>query len=374
MWIVIYHFLTLISAIPQAGFSDVYGRKKHLLISLISVTLAAAYVVFAYLAKLHHLESSYFPAAIFTVIPVCIFLGISGNTIPIARAAIADLKIHDFRTAIGWSTTFIGFGWITSIMLGLILPPVGVLMFAILLQTSIVFIVKYYFFDLRDSDEVIKHKHNWMNTIFSSYKWFISMFLVSGGAAALFAYLCTETTFYQIYSINEEGEVNLGDKVTGLLMAFGYAFGVIAQWIIYCSDKKGIKFGITFSFLSLSILFIFKFLLSRELVYLSFNTSYLIEGILNFLFALGFGFFVPSLFSLMATKINAHHAGRLFGAIDITDTLALGISSFSLFLREKIHFEDLLIYSLLLCFFIIAGIFYKNFIRRFSTYEKLYRK
>ena len=367
-WIVIYYVLTLFAAIPQSGFSDFYGRKKHLLISSICVLLSAVYLSLAHIVKIPTSALNSFSISIITTFPVCFLLGVTGNAIPIARAGIADLKIHDFRTAMGWSTTFIGFGWITSIMLGLVLPPIGVLMVVILVQAIVTFIIKYVFDDTEDLS-ITNPRPHYLNTIFKSYQWFGSMFLVTGGAAAILAYLFTETSFYQIYSINEEGVISLGSKVTGLVMAFGYAFGVIIQWIINWSDKSGIKFGITFSLLSLAFLVVFKLFFQSNLPIFNQN-HFIIEGILNFLFSLGFGFSVPSLFSLMSSKIEPHHSGRLFGAIDTTDTLALSLSSFALYLRDKLKFKDTIVYSLLLLFFISSFIFYRVFIKRFSSYEK----
>lgn len=368
-WLVIFHVFTLISAIPQAGLSDNYGRKRHLTISSTCVLLSVFLLLAIHLAtKALAADLHSFHLSFVTTLPICFLLGMAGNTIPIARAGIADLKIHNFRTAMGWSTVFIGFGWIVPVLLGLIFPPYGVLITSILTLTISIFIIRRFFFD--PLDHPLNHKVSIFKTIYKSYKWFISMFLVTGGAAALIAYLFSETTFYQIYSLNEEGFVSTENKVVGLVMAFGYAFGVIMQWIIYCTDKVGIKFGTSFSFLILSLIFGFKIIFNEFL-----SSSYesylvLIEGVLNFLFAFGFGFIVPSLFSLMASKISPHHAGRLFGAIDVTDTFALNCSSFLVLLKEVFDFNDNFVYTLILSFFGVSFVFYKLFLNRFSSYEK----
>jgi hypothetical protein len=89
------------------------------------------------------------------------------------------------------------------------------------------------------------------------------MFLAIGGSAAILAYLFTETTFYQIYTLDEDGVINFGIKLIGILMAFGYAFGVIMQWIIGCSDKNGIKFGIIFSLIPLLLLVSFNLIFKK---------------------------------------------------------------------------------------------------------------
>jgi MFS family permease len=369
MWIVIYYAFTLVAAIPQAGFSDFFGRKKHLIISSLSVLLSVAYLAFVYITKLYCVELPGFSLSIITTLPICLLLGVAGNAIPIARAGIADLKVHDFRTALGLSTTFIGFGWISAILLGIILPPIGVLITAMIVQFSVIVIIKHLFSDHEDSNIKSMKKTSYFHATINSYKWFASMFLVAGGAAAIVAYLFTETIFYQIYSLNEEGLVSLSVKVVGLLMAFGYAFGVVMQWIVGFSDKRGIRFGVLFSLVSLVFL-VFLRVYADGNVNINVYNALIAEGVLNFLFAFGFGFSVPSLFTLMASKIEPHHAGRLFGAIDTTDTLALSLSAFALYLKDMLIINEINIYIYLLLFFMVSFIFYGIFIKRFSSYEK----
>jgi len=363
LWITVYYVFTFFCAIPQSGFSDVFGRKKHLLISCYFVCLSAGYLLLLHLTNGHRNLYS------ILVLPVCLFLGVAGNSIPIARAGIADLKIHDFRTAMGWSTIFIGFGWGTAVILGFILSPLNVIISALLIQLTTIFLISKYF---QDAEDYSIHKHRkkqYFRVIFKSYKWFGSMFMVTGGAAAIFAYLFAETSFYQIYSLDEEGTIALSTQVIGLLMAVGYAFGVIIQWIIYFSDKKGIKYGIGISSITLIIFLAFKVLVDYPShIFLKENAD-LIEGILDFLFSFGFGFTIPSLFSLMSKKLETHHFGKLFGAIDSTDTCALSLSFFVLYLKTSLNIEKLSIYLVSLLFFLVSVIFYLIFIKRFSSYE-----
>lgn len=366
-WISLYHTFALIFAIPQSGLSDNRGRKKHLIFSLFCVLLSVALFILIYVfVKISLINVSQF--SFFTVFPICLLAGVTGNVIPIARAGLADLKIHDFRAAMGWSTIFIGFGWVAPILLGLIFFPLGVMISSIIILLFVILIVKKFFFDPEDSsirrgDSVIKISWN-------SYRWFASMFLVAGGAFSVFAYLFSEISFYQIYSLVEDGVHGPENQVVGLIMAFGYAFGIIIQWIVYCSDESGIKFGSLLSLTFLFVIFCFK-LFSHEISdIVSLNNYYIIEGILNFSFSFGFGFLIPSLFSLMAKRVHPHHAGRLFGAIDFTDTLALNISAFILFLKEKLSFNDSVDYTVSLALFGVSFVFYKYFLRRFSSYEK----
>lgn len=368
-WIAFYHTAALFFAIPQAGLSDSQGRKRHLLIALFCVLFAVIlFFVSYFLAKLSLINTSEFSFSLITALPICLFLGVAGNVIPIARAGLTDLKIHDFRIAMGWSTTFIGFGWVAPILLGLIFFPAGVIVSLIILLLVSLLIVKKYFFDQEDVN-VIKNTQL-KKSVKNSYLWFFSMFLVTGGASALFAYLFSEISFYQVYLLAAEGILESETQVVGLIMAFGYAFGIIMQWIVYNSDESGVKFGSLFSFISLLILFCLKLSINYFPFILLTKVHFIVEGLLNFLFSFGFGFLIPSLFSLMARKIRPHHAGRLFGAIDITDTLSLNGSAFLLFFKEKLKFNDSVDYTIALLLFCTSIFFYKNFLRRFSSYEK----
>ncbi|MDP1608387.1 MAG: MFS transporter [Chlamydiales bacterium] len=368
-WVAFYHTAALFFAIPQAGLSDNQGRKKHLLIALLCILLAVLlFLVSYFLAKMSLISTSEFSFSLLTALPICLFLGVAGNVIPIARAGLTDLKIHDFRIAMGWSTTFIGFGWVAPILLGLIFFPAGVITSLILFLLISLISIKKHFFDQEDLN--IKKAPQFKKIIKNSYLWFISMFLVTGGASALFAYVFSEISFYQVYLLTAEGIIENETQVVGLIMAFGYAFGIIMQWIIYNSDESGVKFGSLFSFLSLFILFLLKISINYHYLTLPTKTYFIIEGLFNFLFSFGFGFLIPSLFSLMARKIRPHHAGRLFGAIDIMDTLALNGSALILFFKEKLKFNDSIDYTIALCLFLTSIFCYKNFLRRFSSYEK----
>ncbi len=278
-------------------------------------------------------------------IPICFFLGVTGNVIPIARAGLADLRTHDFRIVLGWSTVSIGFGWISPIIFGFMFKNLGVIILSLLIQIIATILIIIYFQDYEDYTINSNFKPSIIKSIKKSYKWFISMFSVIGGALGIFAYIFAETTFYQIYSFDVVGSTEDVDntKVVGIIMAFGYAFGVLMQWIIVKSDKKILKIGALFSLLMLISLVFFKYLPIFSIFYSDY-TDYMkdkIEGVLTFLIATGYGFTVPALFSIMSKNTKVHHYGKLFGAIDSVDTFALGITFFTLFFINKIkYFKD----------------------------------
>jgi predicted MFS family arabinose efflux permease len=48
-----------------------------------------------------------------------------------------------------------------------------------------------------------------------------------------------------------------------------------------------------------------------------------IVTVFNFLFAFGFGFFVPCLFAFAAKRFNPNLQGKMYGLIDATDALGI---------------------------------------------------
>jgi hypothetical protein len=142
---------------------------------------------------------------------------------------------------------------------------------------------------------------------YRSYTWCIGMLFVTGGGVAFLAYLFSETAFYQLYVLDELPQNVIGQKISGVLMGAAYFIGVVALWAVNPSDKKSIKFGITFSFLSILAYYAIESYNVLTLTRLA-NESYnlYIKIILQFLFAFGFGFSVPALFSLMSNNVHSN--------------------------------------------------------------------
>jgi hypothetical protein len=361
-WIVFYYVLTLLAAIPQAGFSDDSGRKKHLLIASSCVLGAVAYLLTMLSLKINTVSFSWM---IFAVLPICFLLGVLGNAIPIARGCLASMKIHNFRTSIGLTSACIGLAWVTVNLLGLVLEPMGVVWFSIVLQLiSLVFVWLFFNFN----EKPIEKRESFFSVIYKSYKWCGTMLLVAGGAAAFSAYLLTETAFYHIYALDELREATIGKKAVGSFMGFAYLFGVIAQWIVYPSDKNSLKFGVICSFFFVFLFFLLNYHNGDGL--LKEDDLLKTNGVLQFFFAFGFGFSVPALFSLMSKNVHPNHSGRLFGAVDTTDTGALGLSAASLYLKDKVRLDNSFLYSIVLILFVVSLIIYYRFIKLFKSYEK----
>lgn len=141
-------------------------------------------------------------------------------------------------------------------------------------------------------------------------------------------------------------------------------------WIVNPSSKNSIKFGVLFSFFCLLFLLIDNYLFPESKFILEEIYALRINGIVQFFFALGFGFFVPSLFALMSNHVHPHHFGRLFGAVDSTDTAGLYLSSTLLDVKTKLKFHTQIFYFTLLLLFSFSLILYYNVIKVFKSYEK----
>lgn len=360
-WVTLYYLISFFAAVPQAGFSDESGRKKHLLIAsscILGTTIW--FLIIAWLqAIVPRLAITTIPA--FSILPACVVIGLLGNVIPIARGCLAALKLHNFQAAIGLTSSAIGLGWITSDFLTLALGSNGVLIFSSFLQLIVIICVKisYFFQENRTVHKKIIRK---------SYTWLLSILFVTGGSTALAAYLLTETTFYQIYTLDEFPSNTTGGKIIGTLMGIGYSAGVIMLWILNPSNKNSIKFGLVISFSCLIAMiicvFVFPEVPSRDFYMLRTN------GVLQFLFALGFGFSVPALFSLMSNHVHPSHFGRLFGAIDSTDTAALYFSAFLLNLKTRLMLNDQIVFVSSSLLILLSARLYYKVIKVFRSYEK----
>jgi sugar phosphate permease len=73
--------------------------------------------------------------------------------------------------------------------------------------------------------------------------------------------------------------------------------------------------------------------------------DFFLVNVLNMFFALGFGFFVPCLFSSISKKHPMHEQGKIYGLIDSTDALGLMIAVLIILISGTGLFYQLLIGS-----------------------------
>jgi len=369
-WTAFYYIVSFFAAIPQSGLSDESGRKKHLLIASFCVLTALACLLISIVlnSKMQGFNLPYPALMALTVFPPCLLLALTGNAIPIARGFLSILKLHNFRISIGLSTACIGLGWITVDLLQLKFSSIKVLLISIFIQLIIIMLIAYSL-DFKEVSQGFKKRVS--TIVYSSYTWCVGMLFVTGGIAAFLAYLFSETAFYQIYILDELPKTIFKEKVNGISMGIAYFIGVISLWIINPSDKKSIKFGILFSFISILIYLCLDFF--NELISnhseIQQHVMY-IKGGSQFLFSFGFGFSIPALFSLMSNNIHPDHTGRLFGAVDSTDTAALASTDLLLGKFLKVKGNNLILSSIIFTLIFLSLICYYRFIKIFKSYEK----
>lgn len=364
-----YYVITAVAAIVQAGFSDDFGRKRHLLISCISAVISGL----IFLCTLLIISSSTSQSAIVSLVIAALapfVLGIAGNSIPIARGCLVDLDIHDFRTTMAFTTVFIAFGWLAANFSEFLLGSSGSVSIALILQTiSVIFIAKYY---SPKKNIPLKKTLSLTKNIYNSWKWLIHMALVPGGLYAIIAYFFSETAFYQVYLHNELPNSAFGMKISGTLMGLAYLLGITCQSATYPSDKACVKFGTSFSLSTLVAIVFFNLILKINFIdeALSPVICTKILGFLQFFFAFGFGFFVPALFSIISENIHSDHFGRLFGVIETTDTISLSVSEKIIDIKNKFFSSNLIMSMLTLLLFFTSFLVYCKFLRVFNSYEE----
>lgn len=353
---VIFYIIVLCAAIPQSKLSDEYGRKRHLLFASYIVMLSGILIVGLIAAT----ESFSQQMLIFlSAIPI-ILLAVGGNFIPIARSCIASLEIKSFRSSIGYTTAMVGFGCITVDMLSFIFLPLQIMVITLLMQfICTIMTIKYY-----NRREYIDRDRKIIVVIKESYKHLLKIVILTGGLSLVLTYLVTNTVFYNIYIEDDINAFPAYRKLVAISMGIAYFLGVLTQFIINPSDTKSIKFGLILSTLSIVMLlcfnnsFVLRLYVSIEsLIHLK------VKDILQFCFAFGFGYFVPSIFSLISKNINKKHYGWLFGLIDATDTASLLLSSVVIYLFSKTSINEItlnILNVIVLVFAVVISLIFLN--------------
>ena len=261
-----------------------------------------------------------------------VILATGGNFIPITRSCIASLETQSLRSSIGYTTTMIGFACITVNILSFIFSPLQILVTTLLGQLiCIIMIIKYY-----NQQEYIDRNQKIIVVIKDSYKHLLKIIILTAGLNLILTYLFTNTVFYNIYVEDGDNAFPAYKQLAGISMGIAYFLGVLTQFIFNPSDIKSIKFGLILSTVSVVILVCLKntfFLRLYDSIESFIHLK--IQDIAQFCFAFGFGYFIPSIFSLLSKNITKKHYGWLFGLIDATDTASLLLSSIIIYSFSK---------------------------------------
>lgn len=340
----------------QSGFSDFYGRKKSLIISL-SISLISTFLIFVFVDNI-------LSVALMLIIATTI-KGIWGNTIPIAFAAIADTQSGDYRGSFALASSTYSLAFITLIIVHqlsfsdtFLIYIVGV----ILILSLIVCFLQ--FGDSKDRTAHLPYKvdvHN-ESKLFSSL-WKIGKKEVSLikqellrtlTTKVLLAYLLWEISMYSIL-VSEVDFYRGKSHNFALSMMIGYLVGIFILKLKPCKkvkDSTMIKWGYFFSFYSLIPYFLLFWFIR--------DNNYLL-GICYFFHAFGNALLSPTIITILAKKRPSHDQGKILGLMESADTIAFLFSTISvmIFIFFKFPVFVLIVFSFVS--FSISWIFYKTF-------------
>lgn len=290
----------------QAGFSDFSCRRRGLLFALI-ITFISLVMMF-------------WQWAFFAVVLLLAALvkGVAGNVVPIARAALADTIKHNFRFAIGLSTSAIAIGYIFTTEMTRCLSNTAFIIILVVSLVALYVLGKLFFFDRRDLDKETKPATLWQGTkteLRLLYTNFLCdrIFLLS-----CLAYFFWELSFYLTFIKDVELENGFFENFS-FTMCVGYLLGVILLRFTRKSDPHVLRWGYTLAVVSLLTIFVSFF------VTLGLFADYA-PLIAYFFYSLGFGFIVPCLFSMVSKIREPHEQGKIYGLIDSFDTVAFTIA------------------------------------------------
>lgn len=316
--ILIFSFLIIqaLAAPIQAGYSDLYCRKKSLIFSLslsiISLTFALFYVT----------QWSISWVIISMMILIKSFLG---NTLPIAWASLADAKMKDFRFSVGFATIGMAGGYLVLSLIQKAFSPSSSIIFSIILILLGVLLCMRFFIDIRGKSKQSPQNNTIQKEVVVIFTDFL---LCKRFRRALIVFMLWELSFYCVFILDVDMHIKAFDNLS-LTMILGWILGVMILKFIKASDTSLIKIGFHLSIWSLISLLIFRFLFSES--------KYILLS-LYFIYSIGCGLLVPSLFSILSKERKGNEQGKIYGLIDSIDTIAfllaailgIGYNSFNL--------------------------------------------
>lgn len=315
--------LLLIQAIAapiQAGFSDFYGRKKSLLISLTASFIAMTLQFFYSQETLSYIS---------ILIVIVILKGMLGNTIPLSWAAIADTQEKNVRFSFALSTGSFAAAYLLLILSNKLLSKEHSSILTIILFFALLILCILLFKDLRDfknESKISRKPHiesdqrfKKLKLIFNDIKLIGKDLSVFHTRQALLAFLLWEISLYSILLLYVDFDLSQFSRIA-IGMVSGYLFGVLLlKFLNKVKDSVIIKFGYNISAISLIPFFI--------LLPFNQNPNFNLLSLCYFLHMMGNAFLSATLFSILASEREPHEQGRIYGLISSVDTIAFLFSS-----------------------------------------------
>lgn len=338
--------LQVVFAPLQAGLSDFYCRKRSIIFCLICITMSI------------FISSLYTYRKDLLILSALVF-GIAGNLIPISRAGLLDLIFphHNFRFFIGLSTVAIATGYCLSAIFFRLFPIYFILLLILIGLIAGIAIAYFYFIDIKDTDSLSpRMEFSLSQEVYALWNDFLRrpIFLLP-----LLSYFFIEIAFYEMFfDYTATSPESFLSSV--ILMCLGYMVGAFILRTSAREDEVWIRIGLLCSFFSLVL-----FTCTPT------DISVFLRLIFFVIFSMGYGLFIPCLFSLLSKQEPAHNQGKIYGLVDSFDAAALLIAylmngqltkSVTHF-KGVIHYHNFIIPILSIPCFFIAVLIYKYYLK-----------
>ncbi len=337
--------LQIIISPIQAGVSDFYGRKISLIISL---TFSLFSLIFVYLYDLRIL--SYLPVLIL----INLSKGVFGNTVPIAWAAVGDMKGRDFRFSFAKATAAYAVGYLVLIFLNKHLSETQATLLLIISFVFAIYLCIRYFFDLKDIklDQIKNLKISFQKFIFKEILLIIKDVKNKPNQAIFTAWILLETSIYVILILYADF-INYESSLVEILMMVGYLIGTYSvKYLSHIEDEKMIRIGYTISLISLIPYFVLvNFVTNIDVVLAS----------CYFFHAIGNALLSPTMFSIISKTREAHERGKIYGLAESADTIAFLIAALFITMYKYFKLDVTLLVSVSFITVLISWIPYRKF-------------
>lgn len=320
--------LQIIASPIQAGLSDIYGRKKGLIVSL-SATLLSLIILFLHSSRL----LPYFLILILT----SLVKGLFGNTIPIVWSAIGDTDNKNERFFFAISEAGYAFGYLLLLLFSKKLTDSTWLILLSLISPILIYFCNKKFKDIKD-DECQQHS-SFYECAINEPRLIINDLQNRSLRLLSYSFTLWEISLYCILILYTDFN-NLGSSYVGASMMFGYIIGSFTmKFTTRTSNNTMIKIGYIISLLSL-VPYVVTSMLFKDIYYL------LVIG--YFFHAIGNAILCPTLLSLVSNGVEPRQKGKRFGILESFDTFAFLGSSIVIMFYKK--FDLKIIYIVVFSF------------------------
>jgi MFS family permease len=338
----------------QAAFSDLYCRKKSLVISLF-FSLVAFVLATIYVQK---------PVFAMSALAIIIFSkGVLGNTIPLSLAAIADTQKKNLRFSFGIATSAYAFAYLILTFFRQYLSDTQEANSFILILVLIVVLCVVLFKDTRDRRYVQLSKSHSLPMIRSvrvELKSLVERLKNRHLQYGLLSFFLWEISLYSVLLLYVDFNVSKFSNVA-LAMLCGYFLGVLFLKIFRkISDQDMIKIGYNLSAWSLIPFF---------LLFPIVKINFLLLASCYFFHTFGNALLGSTLFAMIAKEYPSHEQGKNYGLIESTDTVAFLVSILAIIVTNSFQLHLLYIIGFSYLTVALSWIPYSKFLR---TAQKKY--